>query len=119
MVRKRLNSFRYAFAGLSTLISSQPNARIHLAATILVIAFAILLNIALWEWAILALAAGMVWTAEALNTALEFLADRVAPEKHELVRKAKDTAAGGVLAAAVAAAAAGLLIFVPHFLLLV
>ena len=51
--------------------------------------------------------------AEALNTALEALADRVAPDQHPLVAKAKDVAAGGVLLAAVAAAVMGLLVLGP------
>jgi len=116
MVRKRIESFGHAFRGLGTLVTSQVNARIHLAATVAVILMGLLLKVTLIEWAVLALAAGMVWAAEALNTAVEFLADRVAPERHELVRRAKDTAAAGVLAASIAAAAAGLLIFLPHIL---
>lgn len=114
-----MKSFKYAFRGLRTLVVTQHNARIHLAATALVIAAGIILEVNLLEWAVLALASGMVWAAEALNTAIEFLADRVAPERHDLVMKAKDTAAAGVLAAAIAAAAAGLLIFVPHLIRLI
>lgn len=116
MVRKRLNSFKYAFTGLGTLLHTQTNAKIHLAATICVAVLGFLLKVTSLEWAVLALATGMVWAAEALNTAIEFLADRVAPEKHHLVGKAKDTAAAGVLAAAIAAAVAGTLIFLPHIL---
>lgn len=114
MVRKRIESFGHAFRGLGTLVKSQMNARIHLTATIAVVALATALRVTALEWAILALATGLVWAAEALNTAVEFLADRVAPERHELVKKAKDTAAGGVLAASIAAAATGLLIFLPY-----
>ena len=116
MVRKRINSFIFAFQGLRTLLSTQANARIHLGATICVIVLGFVFHVSRAEWAILALAIGLVWTAEALNTAVEFLADRVAPEQHELIRKAKDTAAAGVLAGAISAAAAGLLIFLPHIL---
>lgn len=114
MVKRRIESFGHAFRGLGTLIRTQGNAKIHLAASICVICLGVLLDVSVFEWAVLALACGMVWAAEALNTAIEFLADRVAPERHELVRKAKDTAAAGVLAASIAAAAAGLLIFLPH-----
>ncbi len=114
MVRKRIESFGHAFRGLGTLVRTQMNARIHLSATLAVAALAAALRVTALEWAVLALATGLVWAAEALNTAVEFLADRVAPERHELVKKAKDTAAAGVLAASIAAAAAGLLIFLPH-----
>jgi len=116
MVKKRIESFGHAFRGIGTLVRTQPNAKIHLAATVLVVCLGVFLDVSTIEWAVLAMACGFVWAAEALNSALEFLADRVAPEKHELVRKAKDTAAAGVLAASIAAAAAGLFIFLPHIL---
>lgn len=114
MVKKRIESFGHAFRGFGTLVRTQPNAKIHLAITVSVIALGMILKVSTLEWAVLALASGLVWAAEAINTAVEFLADRVSPEKHELIGRAKDTAAAGVLAAAIAAAAAGLLIFLPH-----
>jgi len=116
MVGKQLDSFKHAFRGLAVLVKTQRNARFHLASTIIVISVGFVLNITTTHWAITALAIGAVWAAEALNTGLEFLADRVAPEWHELTGKAKDAAAGGVLAASIAAAAAGFLIFLPYVL---
>jgi diacylglycerol kinase (ATP) len=55
-----------------------------------------------------------VWTAEALNTAFEFLCDVASPEFHPLVKQAKDVAAAAVLIAAMGATIIGLLVFVPH-----
>lgn len=43
------------------------------------------------------LAIAGVLTAELFNTALEVLADRLHPEIHEMIGKAKDCAAGAVL----------------------
>ncbi|MCD4708695.1 MAG: diacylglycerol kinase family protein [Candidatus Sabulitectum sp.] len=114
MVKKRIDSFGHAFRGLVTLLRTQPNAKFHLLATVCVIALGLFLNVSRIDWAILSLAVGSVWAAEAMNTGLEFLADRVAPEWHQLVGNAKDVTAGGVLAASIAAAVAGLLIFLPH-----
>ena len=116
MINKRIDSFGFAFKGIFTLVRTQPNARFHLAATLIVIVLGFLLKVTGIDWAILALATGAVWSAEALNTALEFLADRVAPEWHELVGNAKDVAAGGVLIVSASAAVAGLLIFLPHII---
>ena len=116
MINKRIASFRYAFKGIYTLVKTQPHARFHLLATLSVISLAFLLNVSRMEWAVLVLAIGAVWSAEALNTGLEFLADRVAPEWHELVGNAKDVAAGGVLIISISAAVAGLLIFLPHII---
>ena len=61
------------------------------------------------------LAIGSVFTAEALNTALEFLADEVSEEQRERIRKAKDVGAGAVLLAAIAAALVGGLVLIPHW----
>jgi len=58
----------------------------------------------------------IVWTAEALNTAFEFLADAASPSFHPLVRDAKDVAAGAVLLTAAAAAVIGGIVFWPYLL---
>jgi diacylglycerol kinase (ATP) len=67
-----------------------------------------------WRWIILAIA--LVWLAEALNTAIERLADAVTLEPNENIGYAKDVAAGAVLAAAIVSAVIGLTIFVPHII---
>ena len=71
------------------------------------------------EWCAIAVAIAMVWTAEALNTAFEFLCDVASPEFHPLIQKAKDVAAAAVLLSAVGAAVIGLIVFVPHLLRIV
>jgi len=110
----RVRSFAYAFAGIWTMLRSQHNAWIHLVATVAVtgLGFAVGLSTAEWCWIVLAIMS--VWTAEALNTAFEFLADVASPEFHPLVKHAKDVAAGAVLIAAVGAGVIALLVFVPH-----
>jgi len=65
-----------------------------------------------WNWIILAIMA--VWSAEAMNTAFEFLADATTPAFHPLVGKAKDVAAGAVLIAALGSLAIGVVVFGPH-----
>ena len=56
---------------------------------------------------------GLVFVAEAFNTALEAVADLASPEHHPLAKVAKDVGAGGVTLAAIAAVIAGLLILGP------
>ncbi len=114
-MKKRFRSFKYAMRGIWTLLATQINARIHLAALATVVAAGFIIGISLGEWALITLSVAMVFSAEAMNSALEFLADHTAPEWHDLVQKAKDLAAGAVLLAAVAALVVGLLVFVPHF----
>ena len=113
-MRKRIASFRYAFEGLSVMLRTQPNAWIHAVATALVVALGLHLGIDRQEWMAVVLAIGMVWVAEGLNTAIEFLADAAVPDPHHLIRHAKDVAAGAVLLASVAAAVLGALVFLPH-----
>ncbi len=110
----RVRSFRYAFRGLYRMVQCQHNAWIHAVATGMVVAAGFLLRVSAGDWCWLVIAISIVWTAEALNTAFEFLADAVSPEFHPLVRDAKDVAAGAVLIAAMAAAIIGLIVFCPH-----
>lgn len=51
--------------------------------------------------------------AEAFNTAVEKLADRVTREKDPLIATAKDVAAGAVLLMVLAAVVVGCIIFLP------
>ena len=112
----RLRSFRYAAAGLGTLLRTQHNAWIHAAATLLVIGAALYFGLNAYEWLWLVLALALVWTAEAFNTAIELLADAVTREPHPLIGQAKDVAAGAVLIAALAALVIGVLVLGPHVL---
>jgi diacylglycerol kinase len=102
-----LRGFPPAWAGLVHLVKSERHARFHLAATAGVIATGVLLNIQREDWLWLTIAMATVWMAEAFNTSLERLADRVTQEQDPLIRQAKDLAAAGVLIAAVAAAVIG------------
>jgi diacylglycerol kinase (ATP) len=106
----RVQSFRDAGRGVAVLLRTQPNARIHLLATLAVAGLALALRLPRSDWALLVLAIALVWCAEAMNTALEALGDRASPEHHPLVGRAKDVAAAGVLLAAVGAACVGLLV---------
>jgi len=109
-----LRSFAHAFAGLRTFFATQRNARIHAVAAAGALALGVLADLTRPEWCAILLAIALVFAAEALNTALEFLADAAVPEVHPLVKKAKDVAAAAVLIAAAVAVAVGVLIFRPH-----
>ena len=112
----RLRSFVYAGRGIRTMLVSQHNAWIHAAATVAVVAGGIAFGVSRMEWLVLILAVVSVWTAESLNTAVEFVCDVVSPDFNPLVEKAKDVAAGAVLICAVGAAAAGAIVFAPYVL---
>lgn len=116
MLRKRIASFGYAFKGIALLVRTQPNARIHLVLTGLVIGGGFFFQISPLEWLILILTIALVLAAEAFNSALEALTDLVSPDWHHLAGNAKDLAAGAVLLCAIGAVAVGLLIFLPKII---
>jgi diacylglycerol kinase len=110
----RIRSFKYAFSGLFHLLKSQHNAWIHALATVLLVPTGLYFHLTAAEWCWIVLAMTSVWTAEALNTAFELLADATTKEFHPLIGRAKDVAAGAVLLAATGASIVGVIIFWPH-----
>jgi diacylglycerol kinase (ATP) len=109
----RWRCFADAARGLGHVLASQANARIHAAATFTVVAIAFWLRLSALEWALIAAAIALVWTAEAINTAIECTVDLASPQRHPLAGRAKDAAAGAVLAAALGAALIGALVLGP------
>lgn len=109
----RLRCFADAAAGLRHMLATQANARIHAVATVAVVAAGFYFGLARVEWALIVFAIALVWTAEAVNTAIECVVDLVSPERHPLAGKAKDAAAGAVLVAAIGAAIIGACVFGP------
>lgn len=112
----RIRSLRCAFIGIWIMISSQHNAWIHAAATFVTIAVGLYFGLTKAEWCWIILVIISVWTAEALNTAFEFLTDVASPEFHPLAGKAKDVAAGAVLITAIGAVVIGIVIMGPYAL---
>ena len=110
-VRRWRQSFGFALRGLQLLLRTQPNARLHLLATGVVLALGAWSLRSPREWAIVLLATGFVWVAETFNTALEFLTDLVSPEWRPLAAQVKDLAAAAVLLSAGTALTVGVLIF--------
>ena len=113
-IQNRLKSIQYAFHGLLIMLRHEHNAWIHLLATVAVCGTGFYLKLGNSEWCWIVLAIVAVWTAEALNTALEFLADVTSPDFHPMIQKAKDVAAGAVLITSIGAILIALLVFGPY-----
>lgn len=109
-----IESFYHAFTGIKQGLQEQRNLRIHFTLSAIVIGLGIFLHVDAVSWVALTLAMGLVIGAELLNTAIEHVVDLSSGgEYHPAARKAKDTAAAGVLIAAFAAFAVGVIIFLP------
>ena len=115
-IRKRINSFSFAIAGIRSFIIREHNARIHLVSTLAVIIVAWYLHVSLTEAAVLTIVIGLVWITELLNTCVERLADLVTRERNPHIKIIKDLAAGAVLVAAITAVIVGLFIFIPRII---
>lgn len=111
--KKRKAAFKYAGIGVCKLFRNEAHAVIHLIAAVCVIVVGIIVSLSSVEWCLVSLCIGGVFTAEAFNTAIEKLADRVSREQDPLIAAAKDVAAGGVLLMVAASVVVGLIIFIP------
>lgn len=114
-LRRFLQGFVHAARGLAR-VSGERNFRFHLAAAAAVPALAAYLEVSALEWALLLICVFWVLAMEAMNSALETLADRVSRDQDPLIGRAKDAAAGAVLLSALGAAAVGLIVLLPRLL---
>jgi undecaprenol kinase len=115
-MKRWLNSARHALRGILLFIRSERNARIEIFIAVVVILFAVWLDISSLEFSLVILCIGAVLAAEAFNSAVERMADFQTKEQHPEIRNIKDIAAGAVLIAAMVSAVIGVLIFGPALL---
>lgn len=109
-------SFRYAWAGVCYWLSSQRNARIHMAVAVVVLTAGVIVGLSSLEMAVIVTMVAIVLTAEMFNTAIEAAIDLATEEWCPLAKVAKDLSAAAVLVTAIAAVVVGLVIFLPHLL---
>lgn len=117
MLRKRLKSILIAANGIIALVKEEDNAKVHLLATFTVVSMGLFFGLSTHEWCLIILCIAGVFSAEAMNTAVESLTDLVSPDYHPLAGKTKDFAAAAVLLFSIGAAIVGLIIFLPKILL--
>lgn len=111
-MKKRIQSFIDAFRGIRNFISSGTNAKIQILGAVGIIVLGFVFSFSPYEWIAVLICIGLVLSAEAMNTALEELANEVTKERKESIRRVKDMAAGSVLIASITSiAVAGILIF--------
>jgi len=99
-VRKLLDSFNYAAAGVIYTLRTQRNMRIHITAALLVLGLGLYLRVSTRDLLFLFFAIVLVIMAEMFNTAVEVAVDLYVQHFHPLAQIAKNVAAGAVLMAA-------------------
>ena len=117
-IAKRAKSFTHAFRGIWIMLARTHNAWIHSSILALVVIAGAYFRITPLGWVLIILCAGLVFTAEAFNTAIEVDIDLTSPDYHPFARDTKDIAAGAVLIACITAVAVGVFIFLPSILTL-
>lgn len=115
-IKSRLKSFAFAGAGIGKLVKAEHNAWIHCLAILVVTGAGCYFRITRPEWIAIILCFALVLAAEAFNTAIEKLTDKISAETSTIAADVKDIAAGGVLICAIAAAIVGVIIFIPYLL---
>jgi diacylglycerol kinase (ATP) len=116
-LKARLQSIKYAVAGIQQFFVLEHNARIHVAATLVVLAAAHFLGVSPVEAILLLVVISLVWITELINTCIEKTADLITTERLPQVKFIKDVAAGAVLVAAGTALITGSIIFIPKIFL--
>lgn len=118
-IKDRQKSFTHAFNGIRLLFKHEHNSWIHLLAVALITIAGFYFDIAAYEWIAVILCFGIVLMAEAFNSSIEALADKVTLEKDPQIKVTKDIAAGAVLLAAIMAIIVACIIFIPKILVLI
>lgn len=110
-------SFKNAFAGLFWSFQTQPNFRVHITLSVIVLLFAWYLGVNRAEFGVLIFTVLLGLSAEMINTSLECMTDLITHEWREDAKRAKDVAAGMMLLVAMGAALIGVWILGPYIVL--
>lgn len=107
--------FVHAFRGIGHAWTKEPNFRIQVLISLVVLGAMALLPLTAMERSILIIIIALVLTLETVNSIFERLLDVLHPEYSHEVKRIKDTMAGAVLIASTASVAVAVLIFARHF----
>ena len=112
-MRKHHISFMHAWEGISAGFRTQPNFRIHLILSGLVVIAGFIFHISHIEWAIIIFTISTGLAVELVNTSIEYTVDLLTQQYHFLAKMAKDTAAGAMLVYALFSIVIAVIIFLP------
>lgn len=112
----RMKSLKYAFKGMWILLSSENSIKAQTFIGICMTILGFVMHISNTEWLFQLFAIGLVITTEALNTAIEKVANFVEPNFDKKIGEIKDIAAGAVAFASLIAIGIGFIIYIPKFI---
>ena len=115
-ISKKIKSFGHAIRGVFVFMKSNPHNGVLVFSLIAVIAAGFYFNINQAEWFAVIIVTGLVFVAEAFNTAIEIHMNLTSPEHHPFARDTKDVAAGASLLAVILSAVVGLVVFLPRIM---
>jgi len=113
-IYKSVQSFKYAWKGLSFCFQSENNFKIHCLAALNAIFFGIYFDISNIEWCLIIFAIGIVLITEIINTAIEKIVDFVCPDQNPKAGLIKDISAAAVVMASVVAALIGGIVYLKY-----
>jgi diacylglycerol kinase len=113
-----LRGFVHAANGILYTVRTQRNMRVHLVITAVVVLAGAYFRLSAIEWAVIAVTAGLVLSAEMTNTVAELAVDLLTRRYDPMAKAAKDVGAGAVLVTAIAAILVGVAIFGPRLVVL-
>ena len=114
-----LESFKYAFSGISYVLKTSRNFKIQLIFAVISLMIGFLLQISQSNYVILIATIMSVLILEILNTSIESIVDLVVKKEFSSLAKiSKDTSAGAVLLASIHSVIIAVYIFVPKIKLL-
>ncbi|WP_299670108.1 diacylglycerol kinase family protein [uncultured Polaribacter sp.] len=117
-IRGRIRSLKFAFKGTWLLLTTEDSIKAQIAVAIMATILGFYFDISNIEWMIQFLAIGLVLVAEAVNTAIEEVADFIHPDFHIKIGLIKDLAAGAPTLAAIVSLIIAGFIYIPKINLL-
>ena len=117
-IRGRLRSLKFAFKGAWLLLTTEDSIKVQVFMAVIFTVMGFILDISNIEWMLQFLVIGMVLVAEALNTAVEKIADFVHPDFHTKIGFIKDIAAGAPAFAGIISLILAGFIYIPKINLL-
>ncbi|ALU75215.1 diacylglycerol kinase [Tenacibaculum dicentrarchi] len=115
-IKGRLRSVTFAFKGMWLLITTEDSIKAQVFLGILATCLGWYFNLSETQWLFQFLIIGIVLVAEALNTAVEKIADFIHPDYHERIGFIKDIAAGAPAFAALTALIIAGIIYLPKII---